>query len=196
MKWLVASTSGDTIELPIKSNLKEGFSTLEYFIATHGWRKGKADTALKTAQSGYLTRRLVDASQNIIVKEDDCKTVHYKTVNRNETEWVFNESFEERLFSHTVATPIKDEKGNVIIEANTIIDKKVLEKINKNNIDSVNIRSVLTCETEGWVCKACYGFDLGLSKEVEIGTPVWVIAAQSIWEPGTQLTMRTFHSGW
>ena len=196
MKGLVASTSGDTIELPIKSNLKEWFSTLEYFIATHGWRKGKADTALKTAQSGYLTRRLVDASQNIIVKEDDCHTVHYKTVRRNEEQWVFNESFADRLFSHTVATPVKDSKWNVLIEWNTIIDKNVLKIIEDNNIDEVNIRSVLTCETEGWVCKACYGLDLGLSKEVEIGTPVWVIAAQSIWEPGTQLTMRTFHSGW
>jgi len=197
MKWLVASTSGETIELPIKSNLKEGFSTLEYFIATHGWRKGKADTALKTAQSGYLTRRLVDASQNIIVKEADCKTVHYKTVTRHDGEGgVFNESFENRLFSHTVATPIKDKDGNVIIEEWKVIDKKVLEIINKNNIDEVNIRSVLTCETEGGVCQKCYGLDLGLSKDVEIGTPVWVIAAQSIWEPGTQLTMRTFHSGW
>jgi len=196
MKGLVASTSGDTIELPIKSNLKEWFSTLEYFIATHGWRKGKADTALKTAQSGYLTRRLVDASQNIIVKEDDCHTVHYKTVRRNEEQWVFNESFSDRLFSHTIATPIKDSKWNVLIESNTIIDKDILKIIEDNKIDEVNIRSVLTCETEGWVCKACYGLDLGLSKEVEIGTPVWVIAAQSIWEPGTQLTMRTFHSGW
>ena len=196
MKWLVASASGDTIELPIKSNLKEGFSTLEYFIATHGWRKGKADTALKTAQSGYLTRRLVDASQNIIVKEDDCNTVHSKVVDKNNTEWVFKESFENRLFSHTVAISIKNEKWEVIVEDWTVIDKKILEIIINNNITEVSIRSVLTCETEGWVCKKCYGLDLGLSHNVEIGTPVWVIAAQSIWEPGTQLTMRTFHSGW
>ncbi len=196
MKWLVASASWDTIELPIKSNLKEWFSTLEYFIATHGWRKGKADTALKTAQSGYLTRRLVDASQNIIVKDDDCKTVHSKIVNRKQEQWVFNESFEDRLFSHTIAITKKDDKGNTIIEEWTVIDKKVLEIINANKIDDLSIRSVLTCESEGWVCKKCYGLDLGLSCNVEIGTPVWVIAAQSIWEPGTQLTMRTFHSGW
>jgi len=196
MKWLVASTSGDTIELPIKSNLKEWFSTLEYFIATHGWRKGKADTALKTAQSGYLTRRLVDASQNIVVKEDDCHTVHYKTVYRDNVGWVFNESFEDRIYAHTIATDVKDENGKVIITAPTIIDKNIIKLINKYNISEVNIRSVLTCETEGWVCKACYGLDLWLNKETEIGTPVWVIAAQSIWEPGTQLTMRTFHSGW
>ena len=196
MKGLVASASWDTIELPIKSNLKEGFSTLEYFIATHGWRKGKADTALKTAQSGYLTRRLVDASQNIIVKEDDCKTVHSKQVNRDGGEGVFNESFDDRLFSHTVAITIKDNSWKTLIEEGTVIDKKVLEIINTNKIDEVHLRSVLTCESEGWVCKKCYGLDLGLSHDVEIGTPVWVIAAQSIWEPGTQLTMRTFHSGW
>ncbi len=196
MKGLVASASWETIELPIKSNLKEGFSTLEYFIATHGWRKGKADTALKTAQSGYLTRRLVDASQNIIVREHDCKTVHYKTVNRNDSEWVFNESFEDRIYSHTLATSIKDKNGKVILEEWTIIDKKVLKILNDNNIDSVNIRSVLTCESEWGVCQKCYWLDLWLNKPVEIGNPVWVIAAQSIWEPGTQLTMRTFHSGW
>jgi DNA-directed RNA polymerase subunit beta' len=196
MKWLVASASWETIELPIKSNLKQWFSTLEYFIATHGWRKGKADTALKTAQSGYLTRRLVDASQNIIVKEDDCNTLHFKTVRRNQTEWVFNESFEDRLFSHCVAISIKDAKWSVIIEDGTIIDKNILKVITENHVSEVQIRSVLTCETEGWVCKKCYGLDLWLSRDVEIGTPVWVIAAQSIWEPGTQLTMRTFHSWW
>lgn len=196
MKWLVASTSGDTIELPIKSNLKEGFSTLEYFIATHGWRKGKADTALKTAQSGYLTRRLVDASQNIVVKEDDCWSVHYKTVTSNDGAWVFNESFEDRIYSHTLATDLKDSKWKVIVEAWTIIDKNVLKILSDNEVKEVNIRSVLTCEVEWWVCKKCYGLDLGLNKETEIGSPVWVIAAQSIWEPGTQLTMRTFHSWW
>ena len=196
MKWLVASTSGKTIELPIKSTLKEWFSTLEYFIATHGWRKGKSDTALKTAQSGYLTRRLVDSSQNIIVKENDCKSVHYKTVKASDAEGSFAESFEDRIYSHTIATDVKDEKGNVVIEWGSVVDKDLLIVIAKNDIQEVNIRSVLTCETEGWVCQKCYGLDLGLNIPVEIGTPVWVIAAQSIWEPGTQLTMRTFHSGW
>ncbi len=196
MKWLVASTSGKTIELPIKSTLKEWFSTLEYFIATHGWRKGKSDTALKTAQSGYLTRRLVDSSQNIIVKEDDCKTVHYKPVTRGELVWSFVEKFEDRIYSHTIATDVKNSSGKVVVESGTIVDTSILKILNANDINSVNIRSVLTCETEWGVCKACYGLDLGLNKEVEIGTPVWVIAAQSIWEPGTQLTMRTFHSGW
>jgi len=196
MKWLVASTSGKTIELPIKSTLKEWFGALEYFIATHGWRKGKSDTALKTAQSGYLTRRLVDSSQNIIIKEDDCNTVHHKNVVRWESTWSFDEKFEDRIYSHTIAIDVKDSDNNIIVEAGTIVETNIVKLLNDHNIDEVSIRSVLTCETEGWVCKACYGLDLGLNKEVDTWTPVWVIAAQSIWEPGTQLTMRTFHSGW
>lgn len=196
MKWLVASTSGKTIELPIKSTLKEWFSTLEYFIATHGWRKGKSDTALKTAQSGYLTRRLVDAAQNIIVKEDDCHTVHYKEVLRNDKKTSFAESFEDRIYGKTLAFDILWDKKKVLVSAWTTIDKSVIEIINSNNVEKVNIRSVLTCDTEGWVCKKCYWLDLWLNKIVEDGTPVWVIAAQSIWEPWTQLTMRTFHSWW
>lgn len=195
MKWLVASTSGKTIELPIKSTLKEWFSTLEYFIATHGWRKWKSDTALKTAQSWYLTRRLVDAAQNVIVKEEDCHTVHYKEVSR----WTmssFSDSFEDRIYWKTLASDVKDENGKIIINGWTTIDKNILDIINKNNVQKVNIRSVLTCWTEGWVCKKCYWLDLWLNKIVEDWTPVWVIAAQSIWEPWTQLTMRTFHSWW
>ena len=196
MKGLVASTSGKTIELPIKSTLKEGFSTLEYFIATHGWRKGKSDTALKTAQSWYLTRRLVDSSQNIIIKEDDCNTVHYKKVVAGDKKSSFDENFEERIYSRTIAVDLKDVKGKLILPAGSIIDKDNLKILNDNKVTEVDIRSVLTCETEGWVCKACYGLDLWLNKEVDIGNPVWVVAAQSIWEPGTQLTMITFHSGW
>ncbi|MDQ7009611.1 MAG: DNA-directed RNA polymerase subunit beta' [Candidatus Gracilibacteria bacterium] len=195
MKGLVASTSGKTIELPIKSTLKEGFSTLEYFIATHGGRKGKSDTALKTAQSGYLTRRLVDSSQNLIIKQNDCKSVHYKTVKSSDGEGSFSESFEDRIYSHTIATDIKNTKGDILIEAGAVVDKTLLKLIAKENITEVNIRSVLTCESEGGVCQKCYGLDLGLNIPVEIGTPVGVIAAQSIGEPGTQLTMRTFHSG-
>jgi DNA-directed RNA polymerase subunit beta' len=195
MKWLVASTSWKTIELPIKSTLKEWFSTLEYFIATHGWRKWKSDTALKTAQSWYLTRRLVDAAQNIIVKEDDCHTIHYKEVVRENLSG-FSDSFEDRIYWKTIANDIKDENNKIVINAWTTIDKKVIDLITKNSVNKVNIRSVLTCETEGWVCKKCYWLDLWLNKIVEDWTPVWVIAAQSIWEPWTQLTMRTFHSWW
>ena len=196
MKWLVASTSWKTIELPIKSTLKEWFSTLEYFIATHGWRKWKSDTALKTAQSWYLTRRLVDAAQNLIVKEDDCHTVSYATIDKNGSKSKFADSFEDRIYWKTIATDLYNDSKELIVEAWTIIDKNVLQIITSNNIEQVNIRSVLTCNTEGWVCKKCYWMDLALSKEVESGTPVWVIAAQSIGEPGTQLTMRTFHSWW
>ncbi len=196
MKWLVASTTGKTIELPIKSTLKEWFSTLEYFIATHGWRKGKSDTALKTAQSGYLTRRLVDAAQNMIVKEDDCNTIYYKTVSSLDKKWSFDASFDERIYSHTLASDVKDTKWKVILKTWTVIDTPTLKIINDNQINEVNIRSVLTCETEWWVCKKCYWLDLWANATVEIWTPIWIIAAQSIWEPGTQLTMRTFHSGW
>ncbi len=197
MKGLVASPSGKTIELPIKSTLKEGFSTLEYFIATHGWRKWKSDTALKTAQSGYLTRRLVDSSQNIIVRADDCKTVHYKEVDRNDkTGGNFSESFEDKIYGRTLATDLLDNDGKKVADALSVIDKPLFNKIQDLQINIVNVRSILTCEAEGWACKKCYGLDLWLNKEVEIGTPVWVIAAQSIWEPGTQLTMRTFHSWW
>lgn len=196
MKWLVASTTGKTIELPIKSTLKEWFSTLEYFIATHGWRKGKSDTALKTAQSWYLTRRLVDAWQNMIVKEDDCYTVHYKTVSSSDRKWSFDATFEEKIYSHTLATDIKDSNWKLILKAWTVIDTPVLKVISENSIWEVNIRSVLTCETEWWVCKKCYWLDLWANTVAEIWTSVWIIAAQSIWEPGTQLTMRTFHSWW
>jgi DNA-directed RNA polymerase subunit beta' len=196
MKWLVASTTGKTIELPIKSTLKEGFSTLEYFIATHGGRKGKSDTALKTAQSGYLTRRLVDSSQNIIIREADCGTVHHKVVLREDPKSGFDEKFEDRIYSHTLALDVKDAKGKVIITEGTVIDTETLAIIEENKIPEVAIRSVLTCETEGGVCQKCYGLDLAANAGVDIGSPVGVIAAQSIGEPGTQLTMRTFHSGW
>ena len=196
MKWLVASTTGKTIELPIKSTLKEWFSTLEYFIATHWGRKWKSDTALKTAQSWYLTRRLVDSSQNIIVREDDCGTIHYKTVLRNAPKSGFEEKFEDRIYSHTLARDVQDEKWKTLLKAWDVIDKNALDLINTHNINEIALRSVLTCETEWGVCQKCYGLDLAANAPVEIGSPIWVIAAQSIGEPGTQLTMRTFHSGW
>ncbi len=196
MKWLVSSTTGKTIELPIKSTLKEWFSTLEYFIATHGWRKGKSDTALKTAQSGYLTRRLVDASQNMIIKENDCHTVHYKTISRFDKKWSFDSSFDDKIYSLTLASDVKNVAWKLIIKTWTVIDTATLKIINDNDINEVNVRSVLTCETEGWVCQACYWLDLWANSVAEIWTPVWIIAAQSIWEPWTQLTMRTFHSWW
>lgn len=194
MKGLVASPSGKTIELPIKANYKEGLSVLEYFINTHSGRKGKADTALKTAQSGYLTRRLVDAAQNILIREHDCGTVHYEEIFRETSKSVFREGFEEKIAGKFLAKDvIKD--GKVFFEAGTLVDKGVIAKLNEQQIDGVCVRSILTCETEEGVCQKCYGLDLATRKLVDLGTPVGIIAAQSIGEPGTQLTMRTFHSG-
>ncbi len=193
MMGLVASPTGKIIELPIKSNLKEGFSTLEYFIATHGGRKGKADTALKTAQSGYLTRRLVDAAQNILVREDDCGTHEYQEVSRATSQAIYNESFDDKIYGKTLARDV--EKNNkTIITKDTIVTRTILEKLKAEEIETVQIRSILTCDSEGGVCRKCYGLDLGYNEEVMLGMPVGIIAAQSIGEPGTQLTMRTFHS--
>lgn len=196
MKGLVVSPTGKTIELPIKSNLKEGFSTLEYFIATHGWRKGKADTALKTAQSGYLTRRLVDAAQNILTREHDCHTLRYEEFDREEGKSLFGDTFENKIYGKFSAKDVFDTKGKIVIPEGTLITKDVLALILGSDVNKVAVRSVLTCETEEGVCQRCYGLDLATANIVAIGTPVGIIAAQSIGEPGTQLTMRTFHSGW
>ncbi len=194
MKGLVANPSGKTIELPIKSNLKEGFSISEYFIATHGGRKGKSDTALKTAEAGYLTRRLVDAVQDIIIKEEDCGSKETHLVTRAESEKI-GEAFENRVFGRTVGEDIKDSKNNVLIKKGTQIDKAAVEIIRKHQISEMRVRSVMTCLTLNGVCQKCYGRDLGSSETVDLGTAVGIVAAQSIGEPGTQLTMRTFHMG-
>lgn len=196
MKGLVVSPTGKTIELPIKSNLKEGFTTLEYFIATHGWRKGKADTALKTAQSGYLTRRLVDAAQNILVREHDCGTLYSESFDRDEAKTLFGDTFESKIFGKFTSEDVLDASGKEVIPGGTLITKEILKTILESSAKKVSVRSVLTCETEEGVCQKCYGLDLATSNIVTIGTPVGIIAAQSIGEPGTQLTMRTFHSGW
>lgn len=194
MKGLVASPTGKTIELPIKSNLKEGFSTLEYFIATHGGRKGKADTALKTAQSGYLTRRLVDAAQNILIRSDDCGTHHYEEIFRATSKSIFGESFEDRIYAKFLAKDVVVNKVTIATKG-TVIDKALIAKFLEVEVASVCVRSILTCETEEGVCQTCYGLDLAHNTLAEFGTPIGIIAAQSIGEPGTQLTMRTFHSG-
>lgn len=190
MKGLVVSPTGKIIELPIKSNLKEGFSSLEYFIATHGGRKGKADTALKTAQSGYLTRRLVDASQNVLVREEDCGTIHFETFTLAELQ-----ENSSKIFGKVLAEDLLDADKNVIYAKNTLITKTILKKILASTASEVVVRSILTCECEEGVCQRCYGMDLSTSELVKIGSPVGIIAAQSIGEPGTQLTMRSFHSG-
>ncbi|MFO0780689.1 MAG: DNA-directed RNA polymerase subunit beta' [Candidatus Gracilibacteria bacterium] len=195
IKGLVANPAGRTIELPIKSNLKEGFTILEYFIATHGGRKGKSDTALKTAEAGYLTRRLVDAVQDIIIKEEDCGATEAHLVTREESEKI-GEKFENRIYGRVLAKPVADPKtGEVILEKDTEIDTESIQAIQKSKVDRVEVFSVMTCRTEGGICVKCYGKDLGDNRTVKIGTPVGIIAAQSIGEPGTQLTMRTFHMG-
>ncbi len=195
MKWLVASPSGRIIELPIKSSLLEWFSPIEYFISAHGARKGKADTALRTAESGYLTRRLVDASQEAIIREEDCKTKDYILISKDEAK-LRNEPFDELIFGRVVASDVLDKNWNKIIEKNTCLDKDLVEVILDAWVDMIMARSPLTCHTVSWVCQKCFWIDLSSRKMVEIWSPVWIISSQSIWEPGTQLTMRTFHSGW
>ncbi|MFH0833809.1 MAG: DNA-directed RNA polymerase subunit beta' [Patescibacteria group bacterium] len=195
MKGLVANPAGKTIELPVKSSLKEGFTILEYFIATHGGRKGKSDTALKTAEAGYLTRRLVDAVQDIICREADCGSKDFVVQKRAEIEKI-GENFAESLFGRTLAAPLAHPKtGELLADSGTEIDRPLMKKIEELKIEEVSIRSILTCQTENGVCQRCYGRDLGRDTTVEVGTAVGIIAAQSIGEPGTQLTMRTFHMG-
>ncbi len=194
MKGMVANPAGKTIELPIKSNLKEGFKILEYFIATHGGRKGKSDTALKTAEAGYLTRRLVDSNQDVVIRECDCGSTHSHNISREDSEEI-GEKFENRIYGRTLAENLKDKKGKVLGKKGEIIEKDTIKLIEENNVKDVEVRSVITCNTLGGICVQCYGKDLGTNKKVEIGTAVGIIAAQSIGEPGTQLTMRTFHMG-
>lgn len=195
IKGLVANPAGQTIELPIKSNLKEGFTILEYFIATHGGRKGKSDTALKTAEAGYLTRRLVDAVQDIIIREYDCGSINTHFVSREESEAI-GEKFEKRIYGRVLAkTAYHNTNGKVVVEKDTEIDNHIIKKLNEARINEIEVRSVMTCKTEGGICVKCYGKDLSNNQTVAIGTPVGIIAAQSIGEPGTQLTMRTFHMG-
>ncbi len=195
MKGLVANPSGKTIELPIKSNLKGGFSILEYFIATHGGRKGKSDTALKTAEAGYLTRRLVDAVQDIVIKEINCGNVQEHSVTREESNKI-GEDFEKRIFGRTLAAHITDPKtGEVLAKKGVQIDNDISAAVKSSQVEEVKVRTIMTCKVENGICQQCYGFDLGTNHIVDLGTAVGIIAAQSIGEPGTQLTMRTFHMG-
>ncbi len=193
MKGLVANPSGRTIELPIQSNLKQGFSVLEYFIATHGGRKGKSDTALKTAEAGYLTRRLVDAVQDILIREEDCGGGDVHIISRAESEEI-GEKLGSRVNGRVLAAELKVD-GKVIGKRNDEIGPELLELIEKHKIEEIPVRSIITCRTRRGICTKCYGRDLGDNEIVKVGTPVGIIAAQSIGEPGTQLTMRTFHMG-
>ncbi len=196
MRGLMADPTGKTIELPIKSNFREGLAVLEYFISTHGARKGLADTALRTADSGYLTRRLVDVAQDVIVREDDCGTNVGIWVDEIKDGGESIEPLIERLIGrYTMEDVVHPETGELIIAANEEILEKQAEEIIAAGIKRVYIRSVLTCHSRYGVCRRCYGRNLATGHRVEIGEAVGIIAAQSIGEPGTQLTMRTFHTG-
>jgi DNA-directed RNA polymerase subunit beta' len=196
MRGLMAKPSGEIIETPITANFREGLTPLQYFISTHGARKGLADTALKTANSGYLTRRLVDVTQDVIIREDDCYTPDGIYVTNLVEGGEIIEPLEERIFGRIAAETIKDPiTKEIIVSKNNEIDDELTQKIIEAGIDRVKIRSVLTCQSVYGVCKKCYGRDLGRGEPVEIGEAVGIIAAQSIGEPGTQLTMRTFHIG-
>ena len=196
MRGLMAKPSGEIIEQPIIANFKEGLSVLDYFNSTHGARKGLADTALKTANSGYLTRRLVDVAQDCIIIEDDCGTERGLTVSAVRDGGEIVASLSERVLGRTAAEDIVDLNTNeVIVARNELIEEAHAEQIEKSGIETVKIRSVLTCDTKIAVCGKCYGRDLARGTSVNVGEAVGVIAAQSIGEPGTQLTMRTFHIG-
>jgi len=186
---------GEIIENPIMSNFKEGLSVLEYFISTHGARKGLADTALKTADAGYLTRRLVDVAQDVIITEHDCGTIlGLRIGDLKEGEEVI-EPLRDRILGRVAAEDVFDEEGNVLVEAGKLINENIADQIYNSGIENVSIRSVLTCEAKRGVCTLCYGRNLATGKLVTTGEAVGVMAAQSIGEPGTQLTLRTFHIG-
>ena len=194
MRGLMADTQGRIIEMPIKANFREGLNILEFFMSSHGARKGLADTALRTADSGYLTRRLVDISHEVIVNNDDCGCEHGIVVTDLMDAGEVIEKLSERIYGRNLATDLVH-NGEVIATRNTLIDDELIKKIEELDIREVEIRTPLTCKLEKGVCKKCYGLDLSNHKEILKGEAVGVIAAQSIGEPGTQLTMRTFHTG-
>ena len=196
MRGLMANTSGKAVEIPIKACFREGLDALEYFVSSHGARKGLADIAIRTADSGYLTRRLVDVSQDIIVREEDCGTESYIEVEDIKDGNQIIETLHERLIGRYPAEDIIDPTtGEVIVDKNTLIVPMLADKIIEAGYTKVKVRSVLACKTKHGVCAKCYGMGLATRKQVNIGEAVGIIAAQSIGEPGTQLTMRTFHSG-
>ncbi len=198
MRGLMGSTSGATVELPVKSSFREGMSVSEFFIATHGARKGGADTALKTADSGYLTRRLVDVSQDVIVREEDCHTDHgfeVKEIRDTSKDAVIVKLQDRLVGRYALYDVVHPETGEVLVKGNSLINEEQAKAISDAGIKSVYIRSLFGCETKDGVCIHCYGRNLATGREVKIGEAVGIMAAQSIGEPGTQLTMRTFHTG-
>jgi DNA-directed RNA polymerase subunit beta' len=195
MRGLMAKPSGEIIETPIISNFKEGLSVLEYFISAHGARKGLADTALKTANSGYLTRRLVDVSQDCIITESDCGTKDFVEIEPVVDDGRVIASLGEQILGRVIAVDIKNSKGKVLVKTGKLVDENICEEVEAAEIKKVQVRSALTCETAQGVCTKCYGRQLSTGNLVSMGEAVGVVAAQSIGEPGTQLTMRTFHIG-
>jgi DNA-directed RNA polymerase subunit beta' len=195
MRGLMAKPSGEIIETPITSSFREGLSVLQYFTSTHGARKGWADTALKTANSGYLTRRLVDVVQDVIVSEIECGTVDGIVVHHLREGGEIKTHIAERALGRVLLFPVYDADSNLVFSENTLVDESVAEELAKIGVSSITIRSPLTCQSERGVCAMCYGRDLARGHLVNIGETVGIIAAQSIGEPGTQLTMRTFHIG-
>ncbi|MDU4862921.1 MAG: DNA-directed RNA polymerase subunit beta' [Terrisporobacter othiniensis] len=196
MRGLMANASGKTVEIPVKSNFREGLSVMEYFISSHGARKGLSDTALRTADSGYLTRRLVDVSQDVIVRDYDCGTTDTSTIVAiKEGNEVIEEIYDRIVGRYTIDPIVNPNTGKVIVEADAMIMEEQAEEMVAAGIEEVQIRTVLNCKTRHGVCSKCYGRNLATGKEVNIGEAIGIIAAQSIGEPGTQLTMRTFHTG-
>ncbi len=195
MKGLVSNPKGELIELPIKSSFREGLDVLEYFISTHGTRKGLTDTALKTANAGYLTRRLVDVAQDIIIMKEDCGDTDGARITHAECEEI-GEPLQTRLLGRFPLEDVKDaETGKVLVEKDTLITEEIVRSLQGSKINEAKLRSVLTCKMRRGLCQKCYGYDLAFNQLVRMGTAVGIMAAQSIGEPGTQLTMRTFHMG-
>ncbi len=193
MKGLVSNPAGDIIELPVKASFKEGFSVIEYFISTHGSRKGLSDTALRTANAGYLTRRLVDVAQDVVVREQDCGDTEGLLLTRAESEEM-GSSVSGRAMGRSILHDVRDSR-KLVVRTGSIITEEIFRTLSKMDLDELHVRSVLRCKARKGVCAACYGYDLGVNKPVAQGVAVGIIAAQSIGEPGTQLTMRTFHTG-
>jgi DNA-directed RNA polymerase subunit beta' len=195
MKGLVSSPSGDIIELPVKGNFKRGFDVLEYFISTHGVRKGLSDTALRTASAGYLTRRLVDVAQDVIVSIEDCGDEDGIIMTAEESEQM-NKDLLSRITGRYLLADLKNAEGKTLLNKGELITQTIaLEKLKGQDLQIAHVRSIVSCKHRSGVCQKCYGYDLAYNKLVKIGTAVGIIAAQSIGEPGTQLTMRTFHTG-
>jgi len=196
MRGLMAKPTGEVMETPVKNNFKDGLTVFEYFVSTHGARKGQADTALKTANSGYLTRRLVDVAQDVVITMHDCHTLGYVTIDALKDSGDVVYPLASRVFGRVLAADVKDAfTGEILFKQGHLITRQDVEKLEEAAVDSIKVRSVLTCQAKRGICAQCYGYDLSKNALVDVGTAVGVIAAQSIGEPGTQLTMKTFHIG-